>query len=160
MQKIEALERKLNWWPSIKNKALAVGLFASLLVPPSVLGISSLVDASKKWEKEKILQELVREPVPEKFIADVKNKSLEHSVENPYGFYQKAGIWSYCNTGKYKEYEDIIKKVSEDTGVPDYVLLGLAEYQSLQKTQVWNCLFYGKILSRIFYVLLENTLRF
>jgi len=128
MNQIDKLERKLNWWPSIKNKALAIGLFASLLVPPSVMGISSLVDANKKWEQEKILQELVREPVPEDFIADVKNKSLKHSVEKPYGFYQKAGIWSYCNTGKYKEYEDIIKKVSKDTGVPDYVLLGLAEY--------------------------------
>jgi len=128
MNQINKLKRKLEFWPKLKKKILVAGLFASLLVPPSVLGVSSLVDANKKWKQEKILQELVRQPVPENVIADVKNKSLEHSVEHPYGFYQKDGIWSYCNTEQYKEYETIIKKVSEDTGVPDYVLMSLAEY--------------------------------
>ena|GEM_PF-4777903 len=130
MKALKKLDRKLNWYQKIRKKLMILGLTAGLLAPAGVFGVPFLMDANNKWEQQRELQQLVEEPVPESFIADVKKKSIDFYVGNTYDFDIKDGICSYCDTGEYSKYEDTIRSVAEKTDVPAYILAGLVDYCS------------------------------
>lgn len=128
MKSLKKLDRKLNWYPRIKKAFLGTLLAAGLLVPVGAFGVPLVKEANYKWAQQQELQELLREPVPESFIADVKEKSLDNFIPDSFTAVQKDGIWSYQDTKEYERFKKQIKKVSEETGVPAYVLAGIVDY--------------------------------
>ncbi|MBW3004236.1 hypothetical protein KY310_00175 [Candidatus Woesearchaeota archaeon] len=131
MKPLKKLRWKLNWYPKIRKAFLTAALAAGILAPSAAYSVPILLDANKKWAQQKELSELIREPVPESFIADVKQRSLDYFVKDAYyfgGIEEKEGVWPYRDSGEYKEFEEGIKKVSKETGVPRYILAGLVEY--------------------------------
>ncbi len=131
MKSLKKLEWKLNWWRRAKRKtAIAALMLAGVsgIGGGIVVGFTAGAPYFNKAMQEKTLQRLAQEPVPESFIADAKRKSLDLVVENLYDFKIEDGISSYNDTGAYKKSEDAIRKVSERTGVPKYILAGMADY--------------------------------
>lgn len=114
MRKIKDLERKLNFWPGIKNKLLVLGLITA-----GIVGASYVWPESGIKNKE-IDKELIRSVhISKDDIAPIRAECLEDTVI----------------LGEFKKHEELIRDVYQTTNVPEYVLAAMIDVAHYRATR-------------------------
>ena len=118
MKEIETLERKLNFWPSIKNKLLVLALVAAAGVS-GILGTTYVWSGSGIKSKEVDRDLIGAVHISEKEIAPIRAECLEDTVI----------------LGEFKKHEKLIKNVHCTTSVPEYVLAAMIDVAHYRATR-------------------------
>jgi len=118
MKKIEDLERKLKFWPSIKNKLLVFGLLTAA-------GVAGIFGTSYVWpgsgiKSKEVDKELISSVnISENDITPIRAKCLEDTVI----------------LGEFKKHEKLIRDVYHTTNVPEYVLAAMIDVAHYRATR-------------------------
>ena len=111
MQEIETLERKLKFWPRLRNRLLVLGL-VTLGTISGAIGAGYVFPGSGGIKTKEVDARLIEEVnLEDKTIALAKAACLEDAVI----------------LGEYKKHEKLINRIHRATDVPEYVLAAMID---------------------------------